>query len=144
MNIKTNTLILAPVFLDFEVAEDIAIQDGKVEFTLQYRFDFISDASIECSMPLLECTQGFAVGDSDPQNCHEIDIPAFKAIENTLVTVMKTDAVATKEGNEFVLLPEQLRVLNELIFAWCEEQFLKESEQQATYVAEDMAEEIYG
>lgn len=31
MNIKANTLILAHVFPDFEVAEDIVIQDGKVE-----------------------------------------------------------------------------------------------------------------
>lgn len=144
MNTKVNPLVLAPCFPHFDVVGDITVQDGKVEFMLQYHYDFISEASIDCSMPLLECTQGFAVGDSDPQNCHEIDIPAFKAIENTLVTVVKTDAVATKEGNEFVLLPEQLRVLNELIFAWCEEQFLKESEQQATYVAEDIAEEIYG
>lgn len=144
MNTKVNPLVLAPCFPHFDVVGDITVQDGKVEFMLQYHYDFISEASIDCSMPVLECTQGFAVSDSDPQNCHEIDIPAFKAIENTLATVLKVDGVAAKEGAEFILLPDQLKKLNELLHEWSEDQFLKESEQQATYVAEDMAEEIYG
>lgn len=140
MNTKVNPLVLAPCFPHFDVVGDITVQDGKVEFMLQYHYDFISEASIDCSMPVLECTQSFETGDVDPQNHREDDIPAVKAIENTLATVLKVDGVATKEGAEFTLLPDQLSKLNELLHEWSEDQFLKECEQQAGWSAEDAAE----
>ena len=144
MNTKANLFTPSSYFLHFDVVGDITVQDGKVEFMLQYHYDFISEASIDCSMPVLECTQSFETGDADPQNHREDDIPAFKAIENTLATVLKVDGVAAKEGAEFILLPDQLKKLNELLHEWSEDQFLKECEQQAEWSAEDMAEDIYG
>lgn len=147
MNIKANfdSFCVAAVFPDMKVVSGIAINDGKVQFSLMHKSDAYSDALIECLMPVLACDTSFNVNQTtDPQQDHWIDIPSWKAIEGTTATIIKLESVSAIEGQPFHLTPDQQHQLNTLIEEWAEEHFKDECEQQATYVAEDMAEEIYG
>lgn len=147
MSTKANfdSLCVAAVFPDMNVVPEIAIKDSKVQFSLTHKSHAYSDALIECSMPVLACDTSFNVNQTtDPQQDHWIDIPSWKAIEGTTATIINVESVSAIEGQPFVLTPDQQHQLNTLIDEWAEEHFKDEREQQATYVAEDMAEEIYG
>ncbi|MFW1754338.1 hypothetical protein [Acinetobacter wanghuae] len=129
--------LIAPVFPDFKVDSEITVEDGRVQFILLYKFTSVCAATIDCSMPVLDCTQPYITNSTGlPFDDVEHDIQAWKAIENTLVTVLDADGVTTVEGAQFKLTSDQIYQLNECLEWYAEVQHEKALEEQDTRIAE--------
>lgn len=136
MNAITQETILAPVFLDFVLTEIQAEESGAI-FTLEYHYKHVSDACMECFIPLMKSTQTYIHNDGlDPQDDVDVEIDSMFAPDNSLATILYADGVAAKEGQQFMLTSDQVFKLNQLL----EEHFECAYERQL----ERRAEEIYG
>lgn len=136
MNAITQETVLAPVFLDFVLTE-IQVEENGAIFTLEYRFKHVSDARMECFIPLVQSTQTYIHNDGlDPQDDVDVEIESMFAPDNSLATILCADGVTAKEDQQFMLTSDQAFKLNQLL----EEHFEYAYERQL----ERRAEEIYG
>ena len=136
MNAITQETVLAPVFLDFVLTE-IQVKENGAIFTLEYRFKHVSDAHMECFIPLMQSTQTYIHNDGlDPQDDVDVEIESMFAPGNSLATILYADGVTAKEDQQFMLTSDQIFKLNQLL----EEHFEYVYERQL----ERRAEEICG
>ncbi len=136
MNATISRQFSAPFFLDF-VLTDVQVEENGAIFTLEYRFKHVSDARIECFIPLVQSTQTYIHNDGlDPQDDVDVEIDSMFVPDNSLATILCVDGVTAKEGQQFMLTSDQVFKLNQLL----EEHFEYAYERQL----ERRAEEIYG
>lgn len=108
MNAITQETVLAPVFLDFALTE-VQVEENGAIFTLEYRFKHVSDARMECFIPLMQSTQTYINNDGlDPQDDVDVEIDSLFAPDNSLATILYADGVTAKEDQQFMLTSDQV------------------------------------